>query len=31
MTAAAQMVMRYVDGDRLPLPTRLADSLASRR
>lgn len=30
MTAAAQMVMRYVDGDRLPLPTRLADSLASR-
>jgi deoxyribonuclease V len=31
MTAAAQMVMRYVDGDRLPLPTRLADSLASQR
>jgi deoxyribonuclease V len=31
MTAAAQMVMRYVESDRLPLPTRLAgDSPASR-
>lgn len=31
MTAAAQMVMRYVDGDRLPLPTRLASDFASRQ
>lgn len=31
MTAAAQMVMRYVDSDRLPLPTRLASDFASSR
>lgn len=31
MTAAAQMVMRYVDGGRLPLPTRLASDFASSR
>lgn len=28
MTAAAQLVMRFVNDDRLPLPTRLADGLA---
>lgn len=28
ITAAAQMVMRFVDSERLPLPIRLADSLA---
>ncbi len=31
MTAAAQLVMRYVTTYRLPEPPRLADSLASRR
>jgi deoxyribonuclease V len=30
MTAAAQLVMRYVTGDRLPEPTRLAAGLAVR-
>jgi deoxyribonuclease V len=31
MTAAAQLVMRFVAADRLPEPTRLADDLASNR
>ena len=30
MTAAAQLVMRYVTADRLPEPTRLAACLAAR-
>ena len=31
MTAAAQLVMRFVTTDRLPEPSRLADQLASNR
>jgi len=31
MASAAQLVMRFTTGYRLPEPTRLADRLASRR